>query len=162
MPLSLPPKAVYRIGLVSDTHGYLPSQVPEVFRDADLILHAGDIGSGAVLESLKCVAPLLAVRGNMDWGRWAEDLLESDSVLIGGEEILLIHDLDRLHRHPPLERLLALVSGHTHRPRIERKNGVLCVNPGSAGAPRNGHDACVAMLRVAGTATSAELIPIPI
>lgn len=160
MPLSLPSKPVHRIGILSDTHGYLPAQVPEVFREADLILHAGDIGSGAVIEALKCVAPMIAVRGNMDWGRWAEGLLETESVLIGGREILLIHDLCKLGRTPAPERLLALVNGHTHRPQIERKNGVLYVNPGSAGAPRNGHAACVAMLRVAGPETSAELLPI--
>ena len=159
MPLSLPSQAVYRIGIISDTHGCLPAHVSEVFRGTDLILHAGDIGSGALLEELKCVAPLVAVRGNMDWGRWAEGLLETDSVLIGDAEILLIHDLGKLNR-TPRDRLLALVNGHTHRPRIERKNGVLYVNPGSAGAPRNGHSASVAMLRVAGPETSAELIPI--
>jgi hypothetical protein len=160
VPLSLPPKTAYRIGIISDTHGYLPPQVTEIFREADLILHAGDIGSSTVLEALGAIAPVVAVRGNMDWGVWAEGLPETDSVTIDGAEIRLIHDLLKLKRNPPPGHLLALVNGHTHRSQIERRNGVLYVNPGSAGAPRHRQEACVALLRVAGGKTSAELIPL--
>jgi hypothetical protein len=153
----LPPKASYRLGLISDTHGYLPPAVAEIFREVDLILHAGDIGSAAVVHSLEAIAPVVAVRGNMDNGPWAENLPHRLSVRAGGMEIHLIHDLEHLRPQPPAGDHVAVVAGHTHRSRIEHADGVLYVNPGSAGAPRHGEQASVAILVVRGASATAEL-----
>ena len=155
--MKLPPKSSYRLGLIADTHGYLPPEVEGIFREVDLILHAGDIGSAVVVHGLEAIAPVLAVRGNMDNGPWAQDLPLRLSVRAGGMQIHLIHDLEQLRPQPPAGDHVAVVAGHTHRARIEQTNGVLYVNPGSAGSPRYGEEASVAILVVRGTAATAEL-----
>ncbi|MFO7706711.1 MAG: metallophosphoesterase family protein [Desulfobacterales bacterium] len=156
----LPPKTSYRLGLISDTHGFLPPDVAEIFRDVDLILHAGDIGSARIVDSLEAIAPVLAVRGNMDNGPWAENLPHRRSLRAGEMQIHLIHDLANLQPQPPPGDHVAVVAGHTHRSQVERKQGVLYVNPGSAGAPRHGERASVALLVVRGTAATVELAAI--
>ncbi|MCU0559028.1 MAG: metallophosphatase family protein [Desulfobacterales bacterium] len=156
--MELPPKPAYRLGLISDTHGYLPPGVAEIFRDVDLILHAGDIGSAAVVDHLEAIAPLLAVRGNMDHGPWAEGLPQRLCVRAGAMEIHLIHDREHLRPQPPGGDHVAVVAGHTHRFLSEQANGVLHVNPGSASAPRHGQKASVAILVVRGTAATVELV----
>jgi putative phosphoesterase len=161
MSISLPRKGSYQLGVISDTHGYLPPRALEFFQGADAILHAGDIGSEEVLRTLSQVAPVLAVRGNMDGGPWADRLAEKESIRAGDALIHLIHDLLRLRRDPAGDGCLAVVNGHTHRPSVETRDGVLYVNPGSAGAPRHGEPPCVAVIRVTGAAAQAELIPLP-
>jgi putative phosphoesterase len=158
--MTLPPKSVYRLGLLSDTHGYLPGSVLEVFRGVDLILHAGDIGSAGILVSLEQIAPVVAVRGNMDWGPWADRLAEKESIRAGSHVVHLIHDVARLRMDPVNRHCIAVINGHTHRPSVETSNGVLYVNPGSAGAPRSGEQACVALLSIADAQASADLIRI--
>jgi hypothetical protein len=153
----LPPKTSYRIGLIADTHGYLPADVAEIFHGVDLIVHAGDIGAAAVVHHLEAIAPVIAVRGNMDNGPWAEALPHRQSVRAGGVEIHVIHDVAHLQPQPPAGDHVAVVAGHTHRSHVEHKHGVLYVNPGSAGAPRHGEKASVALLRVRGTAATVEL-----
>jgi hypothetical protein len=152
----LPPKAAYRLGVLSDTHGYLPSDVEEVFRGVDLILHAGDIGAESILLRLEAVAPVVAVQGNKDNGPCAGRLPQHETVHAGGMVIHLIHDLARLHPAP--HDPAAVVAGHTHRSMVETRNGVLYVNPGSAGAPRYGEKPCVALLSIAGGTARAELV----
>jgi putative phosphoesterase len=158
MPMILAPKDFYRLGLIADTHGYLPSDALEVFRAVDLILHAGDIGSAQILRSLEQAAPVVAVRGNMDGGPWTTCLPEIQSVQAGSLIIHLVHDLLGFHIESDQDARVAVVNGHTHRPLVEKKNGVLFVNPGSAGAPRHGERSCVALLAVSGTCATAELI----
>jgi len=158
MPMILAPKDSYRLGLIADTHGYLPSDALEVFRAVDLILHAGDIGSEEILRSLEQAAPVVAVRGNMDGGPWTKYLPEKQSVQAGHLIIHLVHDLLHLHLEPGQDACVAVVNGHTHRPLVERKNGVLFVNPGSAGAPRRGERSCVALLAVSGASATADLV----
>jgi hypothetical protein len=155
--MELSSKTSYRLGLIADTHGYLPPEVEELFRGVDLILHAGDIGSANIVHSLEAIAPVIAVRGNMDNGPWAEALPHRQSVRTGGMEILLIHDLAHLQPQPPAGHHTAVVAGHTHRSHIERQQGVLYVNPGSAGAPRYGERASVAILLVSGAAATAQI-----
>jgi putative phosphoesterase len=159
--MSLPPKGSYRLGVISDTHGYLPPRALDVFRDVDAILHAGDIGSQEILRALARIAPILAVRGNMDSGPWAKALAEKESIQAGGSFIHLIHDLLKLRMDSGSNKCLAVVNGHTHRPSVETKNGVLYVNPGSAGAPRHGEHPCVALIRVTGSGATADLICLP-
>jgi putative phosphoesterase len=158
MPMILAPKDSYRLGLIADTHGYLPPDALEVFQAVDLILHAGDIGSEEILRSLEQAAPVVAVRGNMDGGPWTKCLPEKQSVQAGNLIIHLVHDLLNFRLEPGQDARAAVVNGHTHRPLVERKNGVLFVNPGSAGAPRRGERSCVALLSVSGSSATADLI----
>lgn len=161
MSIALPLKDSYHLGVISDTHGYLPLRALGVFQGVDVILHAGDIGSQEILRTLAQVAPVLAVRGNMDGGPWANLLAEKESIRVGDALIHLIHDLLRLRPDAAGNGCLAVVTGHTHRPSVETRHGVLYVNPGSAGAPRHGEHPCVAVIRVVGTTAQAELIPLP-
>lgn len=156
--MTFPPKTSFQFGLISDTHGHLPAGTLDVFRSVDAILHAGDIGSDRILSILEEVAPLVAVRGNMDWGPWAESLAEKEAIQAGSHVIFLIHDLSKLNPKAIHTHCLAVINGHTHRPLVEMKNGVLFVNPGSAGAPRRGEPPCVALLSVSGQHVSADLI----
>jgi putative phosphoesterase len=125
-----------RIGLVSDTHDLLRPQVLEYLRGSNHILHAGDICSEPVLAALAQIAPLTAVRGNNDRGAWAGRLHERELVEIGGATILVVHDLADLRRAPGTGAAGTVVSGHSHQPRIVQRDGVLYVNPGSAGPRR--------------------------
>lgn len=154
----LPPKTAYRLGLISDTHGYLPADVEEVFCGVDLILHAGDIGAESILLRLEAVAPVVAVRGNMDNGSWAGRLPQRETVQAGGMVVHLIHDLAQLHPRPAPNEPAAVVAGHTHRSMVETQHGVLYINPGSAGAPRYGEKPGVALLAIAGRTARAELV----
>ena len=122
-----------RIGLVSDTHNLLRPQVLDYLRGSDHILHAGDICGDAVLQALAQLAPLTAVRGNNDRGEWAQRLPEALTVELGGVAVHMIHDLKELVL-PAGARVV--ISGHSHKPKVEERAGVLYVNPGSAGPRR--------------------------
>jgi putative phosphoesterase len=122
------------VGLISDTHGLLRPEALDALAGSDHIIHAGDIGDPAILAALAAIAPLTAVRGNNDTGPWARKLPETRTVNIGGVRIHVIHDLAQL-RAPP-RGVRVVVSGHSHVPRILGKDGVLYVNPGSAGPRR--------------------------
>ena len=125
-----------RIALISDTHGLLRPEALDFLRGADHIVHAGDICDPAILEALSAIAPLTAVRGNNDRGAWAERL--PASVLVQLDTILLyaIHDLGEIDLDPPAAGVQVVVSGHSHVPTVVRREGVLYVNPGSAGPRR--------------------------
>jgi putative phosphoesterase len=125
-----------RIGLISDTHGLLRPEAAAFLRGADAIVHAGDIGSPAVLDALRAIAPLTAVRGNVDRGPWAETVPATEALQIGAVFVYVLHNLDEIDLDPAAAGLHVVVSGHTHQPRIARRDGVLYVNPGSAGPRR--------------------------
>lgn len=125
-----------RIGLISDTHGLLRPQALAFLRGCDRIVHGGDIGGSAILEALAGLAPLVAVRGNNDAGAWADEVPETARFDAGGVGFYAIHDLAQLAIEPATEGVQVLVSGHSHRPRVERRGGVCYVNPGSAGPRR--------------------------
>ena len=125
-----------RIGLVSDTHNLLRPEVLEYLRGSDHIVHAGDICGEEVLEALARIAPLTAVRGNNDKGAWAQRLREREILRLEGATILVVHDLADLKRAPDTEGAGTVVTGHSHKPRVEEREGVLYVNPGSAGPRR--------------------------
>jgi uncharacterized protein len=124
------------LGVLSDTHGMLRPQAVEALRGSDRILHAGDVGDPGILRKLAQIAPVIAIRGNVDTGAWAESLPETEVVEAGGVSIYMLHDLDRLGLKPEMTGFRVVVYGHSHQPKIEEKNGVLYFNPGSAGPRR--------------------------
>jgi putative phosphoesterase len=148
MALNLSHKNNFLIGIISDTHGYLPAAVYKAFEQTDLIVHAGDIGRPDVLKALKRFSTLVAVRGNMDFGMWADRLPKTKRIQIGHISIYVIHDVQRLDLEPGSAGIRAVISGHTHRPVAQEKNGVLFLNPGSASHPKFGDKASVALLRL--------------
>lgn len=149
------------IGLISDTHGLLRPEALEALRDSDFIVHAGDIGDGAILERLSRIAPVTAVRGNNDHGTWANALPETARLNAGAQRILVIHDLSQLH-DVSLDDIDAVVSGHSHQPKAERRGNVLYVNPGSAGPRRFRLPISIGRLVVAGDRIDAELVPLEV
>lgn len=147
-----------RIGVISDTHSLMRPEALQVFRDVDLILHAGDIGTPDVLQEMRSIAQVVAVRGNNDKGRWAKEIPETEVVRVGGVRIYLLHDLKQIVVDPSGAGFQAVVSGHSHRPSVEKRDGVLFVNPGSAGPRRFTLPISVARLKVEGQKVSAQLI----
>ena len=125
-----------RIGLISDTHGLLRPDAAEFLRGCDLIVHAGDICDRSVLDALDAIAPTTAVRGNNDRGAWAMSLRESELVEVAGLLLYAIHDIGEIDIDPETAGVRVVVSGHSHRPGMEERGGVLFVNPGSAGPRR--------------------------
>ena len=138
------------IGVLSDTHGLLRPQLAPFFRDCDLIVHAGDIGE-EVWQRLKAVYRLVAVRGNTDRGGWAEGLARVERLEVAGKRIVVVHDLRDLPVGPDGRPAADLVvSGHSHRPLVETRQGVLYLNPGSAGPRRFDLPVSAAALRMSG------------
>jgi putative phosphoesterase len=124
------------IGVISDTHGLLRPEAIEALRGSDHIIHAGDIGSSEILENLSTIAPVTAVRGNVDKGAWARALPETHVLELGGIFIYVLHDLARLDLKPRAAGFAVVISGHSHVPKQETRDGVLYFNPGSAGPRR--------------------------
>src|SRR5947207_2184969 len=125
-----------RIGIISDTHGVLRPEAIEQLARADHIIHAGDIGAPEVIEELRRIAPTTAIRGNIDADDWAKDYPETELVVLGGRVLYVLHNLKEMKLGPVASGFDVVVSGHSHRPNIVTKNGVLYVNPGSAGPRR--------------------------
>jgi uncharacterized protein len=149
---------VKTVGLVSDTHGLLRPQALVALRGVDLIVHAGDVGSAAVLGGLRALAPLVAVRGNNDSGAWAKGLPASEVVEVDGALLYVLHDLAELDLDPAAAGFHAVVSGHSHRPKIERRGDVLFVNPGSIGPRRFTLPVALAILRVDGVKLAPRIV----
>jgi hypothetical protein len=145
-----------RVGLISDTHGLLRAEAERELHGSDYIVHAGDICDPAILEALERIAPLTAVRGNNDRGPWAERLPQTSTLRVGSVQILAIHDLGTLSIDPRTTGVQVVVAGHSHRPLIETRDGVLFVNPGSAGPRRFRLPVSVAHLHVQGSQVRAE------
>ena len=124
------------IGVIADTHGLLRPEVLELFTGVSLIIHAGDVGTPDVLSTLREIAPVRAVRGNVDKGTWADSVPATDVVEVNDRFIYLLHDLNTLDLDPAAAGMQMVISGHSHRPNESRKNGVLYLNPGSAGSRR--------------------------
>jgi putative phosphoesterase len=124
------------IGVISDTHGLLRAEALQALQGSDLIVHAGDIGSMEVLDLLRQIAPVFAVRGNNDRDKWAEKLPQTEVVEAGEYCLYVLHDLNELDLNPEAAGFHIVISGHSHRPKMEEKQGVLYFNPGSAGPRR--------------------------
>jgi uncharacterized protein len=125
-----------RIGLISDTHGLLRPEVLAFLQGSDHIVHGGDVCDAGVLDRLRAIAPVTAVRGNNDRGGWAAGLRQSELVRLGDVFVYAVHDLADIDIEPRAAGVQVVVSGHSHRPSIEERDGVLYVNPGSAGPRR--------------------------
>ena len=150
-----------RIGLISDTHGLLRPEALAALAGSELILHAGDVGAPAVLDELRALAPVIAVRGNNDTAPWARALPEVATVPAGPHRLLLLHDLEELAVDPAREGYAAVVTGHSHRPAHALRDGVHYVNPGSAGPRRFRLPVAVARLEIAAS-LAVELVELAI
>lgn len=146
------------IGVISDTHGLFRPGIARTFDGVDLILHVGDSELPEILDSLRELAPLAAIRGNMDQGGWAEAIPVSEVVAAGDHRIYMVHSLDWMDLSAAGGRVSAVVHGHTHLPDIRRREGILYLNPGSAGPRRRVKPVSVAILRIRGEALDAEIV----
>jgi len=124
------------IGVISDTHGLLRPEALDALRGSDHILHAGDVGAPGILKELAAIAPVTAVRGNVDKGDWAKQLPTTEVFEAGGISIYILHDLAELDLKPKAAGFAVVISGHTHVPKQEMRDGVLYFNPGSTGPRR--------------------------
>jgi putative phosphoesterase len=148
------------IGLISDTHGLLRPEALAALKGASQIIHAGDSGAPDVLEALRAIAPVSAVRGNVDRGDWALALPVTLVIEAEGALLYCLHDLSTLDLDPAVAGFVAVISGHSHQPRIERRGGVLYINPGSAGPRRFSLPTTLVRLRLDGAQAEAELVPL--
>lgn len=124
------------IGVISDTHGLLRREALEALRESDYLIHAGDIGDPGILKKLTAIAPVTAIRGNVDRERWARKVPETEVLEVEGVLIYVLHDLKTLDLKPETAGFAVVITGHTHIPKQETKQGVLYFNPGSAGPKR--------------------------
>jgi len=124
------------VGVISDTHGLLRPEAVELLRGSEHIIHAGDIGSPEIVPELEKIAPVTAIRGNVDTQAWARRFVETEVVELAGLHIYVIHDVNALDLNPKAAGFAAVISGHSHKPKQEVKDGVLYFNPGSAGPRR--------------------------
>lgn len=146
------------IGIISDTHGLLRPEAVDCLRGSDHIIHAGDIGSPEIIPRLKEIAPVTAIRGNVDTQAWARQFLETEAVELAGKLIYVIHDINALDLQPQAAGFAAVISGHSHKPKQETKNGVLYFNPGSAGPRRFNLPVSLGRLRIEAGDVSAEIL----
>ena len=145
------------IGVISDTHGLLREEAAAQLRGVDEIVHAGDIGSNEILTALRAIAPVTAVRGNNDKGDWARELPDAATLEVEGRRIHLIHDVSTLAIDPLRAGVAVVIAGHSHKPAIIERDGVLYLNPGSAGPRRFNLPIAVATLRVGRRTLKAEI-----
>ena len=150
------------IGVIADTHGLLRPQVLKAFAGVELIIHAGDVGDPRILRQLERLAPVHAVRGNVDRGDWAAELPLNRVVEVGGVLLYVLHELFCLDLDPAAAGLAAVIYGHSHSPHLERKNGVLFLNPGSAGPRRFTLPVTLARLKVSNNAVHPELVELKV
>jgi len=150
------------VGLISDTHGLLRAEAVRALRGSDVILHAGDVGAPEILEGLETIAPVVAVRGNVDTGEWAKALPLTAVIPLGSARIYMLHILEDLDLDPRVAGFPIVVSGHSHKPGQTEKDGVLYINPGSAGPCRFYLPVTVARLRLAVRPWKVEFIELPV
>ena len=155
----LPTKTDLIVGVISDTHGLLRPAAIKVFKDANLIIHAGDIGKPEIIEALQAIAPVEAVKGNMDMDVWAQKLPEKKLIKLGSVLLYVIHDVNKIDVKPSKVKIGVVIHGHTHKASlIEDHNGALFLNPGSATLPRFNSSASVALLHIKEKSLTAQFI----
>jgi uncharacterized protein len=154
--------SIKRVGVISDTHGLVREEALRALGGSDVILHAGDIGSPEVLNALERIAPTHAVRGNNDRDEWGRSLPLTEVVELGPHLVYLLHDIADLDVDPAAAGFAAVIYGHSHKPRIEERDGVLYLNPGSAGPRRFTLPIAVARMHVSAAGVKAELIDLAV
>ena len=150
------------VGVISDTHAVLRSEAIEALRGSEHIIHAGDIGSPEILAELSALAPVTAIRGNIDKGVWARNLPETEVLEVGGISIYVLHDLAQLDLKPKPAGFSVVISGHSHVPKQETREGVLYFNPGSAGPRRFSLPISVGRLIVSDRSVRGEILQLPV
>ena len=151
------------LGVLSDTHGLLRPAAGDALRGVDWLIHAGDVGRESVLAELAALAPVVAVRGNVDRGAWAETLPLTETLEAGGVLLHVLHDVKELDLNPRAASLRVVISGHSHRASVREEDGVLYLNPGSAGPRRFKLPLSVARLEIDGAGEVAvRLIELPV
>jgi len=149
-----------RLGIISDTHGLLRPEAVKALDGVNLIVHAGDVGDPEILTKLKSMAPVFAVRGNVDTQAWAQELPETAVVEAEGVTLYVLHNLQHLDLKPEASGFRAVISGHTHEPKQYERNGVLYLNPGGAGPRRFHLPVTLAILELAQKPLRAEILPL--
>ena len=151
-----------RIGVISDTHGLIRDEAVAALQGSELILHAGDVGSNDVIAALAEIAPVKAVRGNVDRCEWADVLPEMQMISAAGQSFHLLHNIAELDIDPTRERCDAVIFGHSHKPLIECRSGVLFLNPGSAGPRRFRLPDCLARIDVGDNGMVPEIVDLAV
>jgi putative phosphoesterase len=150
------------VGVISDTHGLMRPQALAALQGSDVIIHAGDVGNPDVIKELAGIAPTHVVRGNIDTAGWAADLPETERVDIGGHRFYLLHQISLLDLDPAQLGFAAVVFGHSHQPLVETRQGVLFLNPGSAGPRRFKLPVTVARVGVSGAGLRPEIVELQV
>ena len=153
---------VHTVGVISDTHGLLRPEAVAALAGVERIVHAGDIGSPDVLTQLERVAPVVAVRGNNDRDAWATAIPQTEVLEIGGVSLYVLHDLHELDLDPRAAGFAAVIAGHSHQPRLDERDGVIYLNPGSAGPRRFKLPISLARLTVTDSRVQARLLTLEI
>jgi len=150
------------VGVIADTHGLLRPEAVAALAGVDVIVHAGDIGGAAILEALRAIAPVIAVRGNNDRDAWAAALPDVARTEVGGVRLCVVHDLKELRGDPASEGVDVVISGHSHRPSVARRARLLLLNPGSAGPRRFTLPVAVARLYIGPAGPRAEIVELAV
>jgi uncharacterized protein len=149
-----------RIGIISDTHGLLRPEAVELLQGSEHIIHAGDIGAPEIVGELEKIAPVSAIRGNVDTQAWARRFAETEVVELSGVFLYVIHDVNAIDLNPKAAGFAAVISGHSHKPKQEAKDGVLYFNPGSAGPRRFKLPISVGRLTISEGQLIGEILPL--
>ena len=149
-----------RVGIISDTHGLLRPEAVKLLSGSEHIIHAGDIGAPEIIPDLERIAPVTAIRGNVDRESWARKFAETEVMELGGLHIYVIHDVNAIDLKPRAAGFAAVISGHSHQPKQETRDGVLYFNPGSAGPRRFKLPISVGRLEIVNGEMSAEILEI--
>ena len=147
-----------QIGVISDTHGLLRPEATDALHGSELIIHAGDVGAPGILEALTRIAPVVAVRGNVDTAPWATALPATEVVEVAGRHLYVLHQIEHLDLDPSAAGFAAVIYGHSHKPSVEVRRGVLYLNPGSAGPRRFTLPITLVRLRIGDGGLEPELV----
>jgi hypothetical protein len=151
-----------RVGVISDTHGLLRPEALQALQGAEHILHAGDVGDPQILTALAKIAPVTAIRGNIDEGTACGHLPATELIELGGRSIYMLHDVKKLDLNPEAAGIAAVVFGHSHKPTVERRRGVLFLNPGSAGPRRFELPVSIAWLYIEPHDPNAQIVTLAV